>query len=175
MPLSNFQKLRLQQLNIPRWELRSEPSVDLADEPKTPAPLSTVGQQQIQSHQQNSLKVVAGSSEQPSVLFWSDTETSIFSPLFIEDLLIAINRTAASWQLLVGNENEFHQQLNRCEHSKIGVMFREAGSSTALNEANSSHNKHSKPLIELPITTTSKNLSESKKQLWGAIYQFCYH
>ena len=159
MSLSSYQKLRLQQLEVPLWELRSELG-EIVEEPVS----------NVAKHLEP-IKVIASAGNEPVVFFWSDVSTNI-SEIFIHDFLIGINQQCSAWQHLKGDKTLFEDLLNTLKTRHVAVFISNQFQSVDANSATTSSNQLG---IELYLPDSPKDLVQFKKQLWGAVYQNCYH
>jgi hypothetical protein len=162
MPLSSHQKIRLQQLQVPRWELRSSKQ-NIAVEQLTE-------QLTADSKQLQQLTLVAAAGEQPAVFFWSN-DSKLCTENFINDLLIGTKQQNTGWQHLSGDKVLFDEFLTSVDRPFIAIFISQQFAAVDFNVTPA--NKQPKG-VSLYLPASPENLVVFKKQLWGAIYQTCY-
>ncbi len=166
MPLSNLQKIRLQQMVIPRWELRQH-----SQALKTP-PLETDVAHQIAAPVCKPLQLISESGSNPKIVFWSESSTQIPPQAFLEDLNVAMNHRDDCWQMYTGDESSFRQHIANNTDILVILLFSQQYPCVELIREK---NQAGKPLIEIHLPAIIHNQTRLKKELWGAIYQSCYH
>jgi len=166
MPLSSYQKLRLQQLKVPLWELRSSVVAE--------AVVVVEESNSNESKSLNPLSVIASDGENPVVFFWSDDSVK-FPEVFIADLLIGLKHQNASWQQLTGDKVLFEELLNTVTNNHIAIFISNQYQAVAVNDSKPISTDSKQPALEIYLPANPKDLVQFKKQLWGAVYQSCYH
>jgi len=166
MSLSSYQKLRLQQLEVPLWELRS--SV------KTVAEAVVEESNSSASKSLTPLSVLASDGENPVVFFWCDDSVKS-SEVFIADLLIGLKHQNASWQQLTGDKVLFEELLSTVTSNHIAIFISNQYQAVAVSDSKPISTDSKKSALEIYLPANPKDLVQFKKQLWGAVYQSCYH
>ena len=147
MPLSDNQKLRLQQLEIPCWIHRKV--------------TETTTQQDTAIERGESINqtILYTKGEQPTIFWLLENAYNLPSEKFMNDVSIAIRTTLTSWQAICGDIRQLQKKIISENNSPVCIVLK-ASATTVEFEATTD-------TILMPIqTATTPSL---KRQLWMLI------
>ncbi len=162
MRLSQHQKLRLQQLGIPRWELRQHETEQPTETPSLDSDSACLNNPQQLNTETPQLKALIQHGETPSIFWLLDEESLLPSKQFLSDVSIAINGVDTGWIVYLGSDALVEDKISSQQGA---VMIHLSEQFKSIQTENSEICLK----FQLPITTVHQAFL--KKQLCGAIYQ----